>query len=149
MKQDKQTENDARLFFDDILQKTNFIEKLRSVTREVRDKLSQFDPRKTEKITYPCEYLFTVILLAGMAGFKSKHDVWMFWQANSDIFSEVFPDLFGEMPSTSTRCHQGNHGKAVHLRACMQKNIRHRSPVNARCSRMRRTGNARDSTTSA
>ena len=52
MKQDKQTENDARLFFDDILQKTNFIEKLRSVTREVRDKLSQFDPRKTEKITY-------------------------------------------------------------------------------------------------
>ena len=37
-----------------------------------------------------------------MAGFKSKHDVWMFWQANSDIFSEVFPDLFGEMPSTST-----------------------------------------------
>ena len=26
----------------------------------------------------------------------------MFWQANSDIFSEVFPDLFGEMPSTST-----------------------------------------------
>ena len=86
MKQDKQTENDARLFFDDILQKTNFIEKLRSVTREVRDKLSQFDPRKTEKITYPCEYLFTVILLAGMAGFKSKHDVWMFWQANSDIF---------------------------------------------------------------
>ena len=102
MKQDKQTENDARLFFDDILQKTNFIEKLRSVTREVRDKLSQFDPRKTEKITYPCEYLFTVILLAGMAGFKSKHDVWMFWQANSDIFSEVFPDLFGEMPSTST-----------------------------------------------
>ena len=91
MKQDKQTENDARLFFDDILQKTNFIEKLRSVTREVRDKLSQFDPRKTEKITYPCEYLFTVILLAGMAGFKSKHDVWMFWQANSDIFSEVFP----------------------------------------------------------
>ena len=70
---DKQTENDARLLFDDILQKTNFIEKLRSVTREVRDKLSQFDPRKTEKITYPCEYLFTVILLAGMAGFKSKH----------------------------------------------------------------------------
>ena len=86
MKQDKQTENDARLIFDDILQKTNFIEKLRSVTREVRDKLSQFDPRKTEKITYPCEYLFTVILLAGMAGFKTKNDVWMFWQANSDIF---------------------------------------------------------------
>lgn len=49
MKQDKQTENDARLFFDDILQKTNFIEKLRSVTREVRDKLSQFDPRKQRK----------------------------------------------------------------------------------------------------
>ena len=72
MKQDKQTENDARLFFEDILQKNNFIEKLRSVTKEVRDKLSQFDPRKTEKITYPCEYLFTVILLAGMAGYKTK-----------------------------------------------------------------------------
>lgn len=86
MKQDKQTENDARLFFDDILQKTNFIEKLRSVTREVRDKLFTVRSKKTEKITYPCEYLFTVILLAGMAGFKSKHDVWMFWQANSDIF---------------------------------------------------------------
>ena len=102
MKQDKQTENDARLIFDDIFQKTNFIEKLRSVTKEVRDKLSQFDPRKTEKITYPCEYLFTVILLAGMAGYKTKDSVWLFWQANRDIFSQVFPDLFGEMPSTST-----------------------------------------------
>ena len=102
MKQDKQTENDARLFFEDILQKNNFIEKLRSVTKEVRDKLSQFDPRKTEKITYPCEYLFTVILLAGMAGYKTKDGVWLFWQANRGILSEVFPDLFGEIPSTST-----------------------------------------------
>ena len=102
MKQDKQTENDARLFFEDILQKNNFIEKLRSVTKEVRDKLSQFDPRKTEKITYPCEYLFTVILLAGMAGYKTKDGVWLFWQANRGILSEVFHDLFGEIPSTST-----------------------------------------------
>ena len=81
MKQDKQTENDARLFFEDILQKNNFIEKLRSVTKEVRDKLSQFDPRKTEKITYPCEYLFVVILFAGMAGYKTKDDIWYFGTA--------------------------------------------------------------------
>ena len=31
-----------------------------------------------------------------------KDGVWLFWQANRGILSEVFPDLFGEIPSTST-----------------------------------------------
>ena len=102
MKTDKQTENNAQIFFRNVIEKTGFIDKLRSVTETIRGKLSQYDTRDAEKITYPCEYLFTVILLAGMAGYKTKDDIRIFWRANNETFSEVFPDLFGDIPSTAT-----------------------------------------------
>ena len=35
-----------------------------------------------------------------MAGYKDE--VWMFWRDNNDIFSQMFPDLCGDIPSTST-----------------------------------------------
>jgi len=102
MKSDKQTDNNAQIFFRTVIEKTGFIEKLRSVTEAIKVKLSQYDTRDADKILYPYEYLFTVILLAGMAGFKTKDSVWMFWRANADLFSKVFPDLFGDIPSTAT-----------------------------------------------
>ena len=102
MKLDKQTENNAQLFFRNVIEETGFIDKLRSVTQVIKGRLSQHDTRNAEKIVYPYEYLFTVILLAGMAGFKTKDEVRLFWRTNSDFFSKVFPDLFGYIPSTST-----------------------------------------------
>ena len=102
MKSDKQTDNNAQIFFRTVIEKTGFIEKQRSVTEAIKVKLSQYDTRDADKILYPYEYLFTVILLAGMAGFKTKDSVWMFWRANADLFSKVFPDLFGDIPSTAT-----------------------------------------------
>ena len=102
MKLDKQTENNAQLFFRNVIEETGFIDKLRSVTQVIKGRLSQHDTRNAEKIVYPYEYLFTVILLAGMAGYKTKDEVRVFWRANSDFFSKVFPDLFGDIPSTST-----------------------------------------------
>ena len=100
MKLDKQTENNAQIFFRTVIEKIGFIDKLRSVTEAIKGKLSQHDTRDAEKIIYPYEYLFTGILLAGMAGYKDE--VWMFWRDNNDIFSQVFPDLCGDIPSTST-----------------------------------------------
>ena len=102
MKSDKQTENNAQIFFRNVIEETGFIDKLRTVTQVIKGRLSQHDTRNAEKIVYPYEYLFTVILLAGMAGYKTKDEVRVFWRANSDFFSKVFPDLFGDIPSTST-----------------------------------------------
>ena len=102
MKTDKQTENNAQIFFRNVIEKIDFIDKLRSVTQAIKGKLSQHDSRDADKILYPYEYLFTVILLAGMAGYKTKNEVWMFWRDNNETLSEVFPDLFGDIPSTST-----------------------------------------------
>ena len=72
MQADKQTETNAQIFFRNVIEKTCFIDKLRSVTGAIRNKFSGHDPREAEKITYPCEYQFTVIILAGMAGYKTK-----------------------------------------------------------------------------
>ena len=80
MKLDKQTENNAQLFFRNVIEETGFIDKLRSVTQVIKGRLSQHDTRNAEKIVYPYEYLFTVILLAGMAGFKTKDEVRLFWR---------------------------------------------------------------------
>ena len=88
MKLDKQTENNAQLFFRNVIEETGFIDKLRSVTQVIKGRLSQHDTRNAEKIVYPYEYLFTVILLAGMAGFKTKDEVRLFWRTNSDFFSK-------------------------------------------------------------
>ncbi|MDY6335436.1 MAG: ISAs1 family transposase [Succinivibrionaceae bacterium] len=102
MKLDKQTENNAQIFFRNVIEKTCFIDKLRSITGAIRGKFSEHDPRDADKITYPCEYLFTAILLAGMAGYKTKDAIWDFWESNSELFQEVFPDLQGYIPSTAT-----------------------------------------------
>ena len=37
-----------------------------------------------------------------MAGYKTKDDIWYFWDSNSELLSEVFPDLQGNIPSTAT-----------------------------------------------
>ena len=102
MQSDKQTENNAQVFFRNVIEKISFIDKLRSITGAIRNKFSVHDPREAEKITYPCEYLFTAIILAGMAGYKTKDDIWYFWDSNSELFNEVFPDLQGSIPSTAT-----------------------------------------------
>ena len=72
MKLDKQTENNAQIFFRTVIEKIGFIDKLRSVTEAIKGNLSQHDTRDAEKIIFPYEYLFTGILLAGMAGYKTK-----------------------------------------------------------------------------
>ena len=102
MQLDKQTENNIQITFRNIIEKTCFIDKLRSITGVIKDRFSEHDPRDTDKITYPCEYLFVVILFAGMAGYKTKDDVWHFWDSNSALLNEVFPDLQGNIPSTAT-----------------------------------------------
>ena len=102
MKSDKQTENNAQIFFRNVIEETGFIDKLRTVTQVIKGRLSQHDTRNAEKIVYPYEYLFTVILLAGMAGYKTKDEVRVFWRANSDFFSKVFPDQY--MPLRYCQC---------------------------------------------
>jgi len=72
MRLDKQNEKDILITFHNIIEKTSFIDKLRSITGIIKDRFSEHDPRDTDKITYPCEYLFVVILFAGMAGYKTK-----------------------------------------------------------------------------
>ena len=40
MKTDKQTENNAQIFFRNVIEKIDFIDKLRSVTQAIKGKLS-------------------------------------------------------------------------------------------------------------
>ena len=51
MQLDKQTENNIRITFRNIIEKTCFIDKLRSITGVIKDRFSEHDPRDTDKIT--------------------------------------------------------------------------------------------------
>ena len=53
MQSDKQTENNAQVFFRNVIEKISFIDKLRAITGAIRNKFSVHDPREAEKITYP------------------------------------------------------------------------------------------------
>ena len=76
MRLDKQNEKDILITFHNIIEKTSFIDKLRSITGVIKDRFSEHDPRDTDKITYPCEYMFVVILLSGNVGYKTTADIW-------------------------------------------------------------------------
>ena len=52
MQLDKQTEKDIQITFHNIIEKTCFIDKLRSITGIIKDRFSEHDPRDTDKITY-------------------------------------------------------------------------------------------------
>ena len=51
MQLDKQTENNIQIPFRNIIEKTCFIDKLRSITGVIKDRFSEHDPRDTDKIT--------------------------------------------------------------------------------------------------
>ena len=59
MRLDKQNEKDILITFHNIIEKTSFIDKLRSITGVIKDRFSEHDPRDTDKITYPCECYYS------------------------------------------------------------------------------------------
>lgn len=92
----------SKQFFLNLFTVCGVFEKLRNFRAHVRNSLGVHDPRKVGAILYPYEDLFCVILLAGMAGLKTKDEIFDFWNINLDKLRAIFPDLPYVCASTST-----------------------------------------------
>lgn len=75
--------------------------KVSSLREAVRRVFNEHDPRRPTFTTYSYDALYNMILFAGLAGFKTKDDIRMFWICNPDKFKAFFPEL-DTIPSTAT-----------------------------------------------